>query len=32
MVSTPPPLRIVAAGAGSGRWLVWTSGLPALRC
>jgi len=25
-VSAPPPPRIVASGAGSGRWLVWTSG------
>jgi len=24
-VSAPPPLRIVASGAGSGRWLMWTS-------
>ena len=25
-VSAPPPLRIVASGASSGRWLVFTSG------
>ena len=26
MVTTPAPLRVVASGAGSGRWLVYTSG------
>jgi hypothetical protein len=26
MVTTPPPLRVVSSGAGSGRWLVYTSG------
>jgi peptidoglycan/xylan/chitin deacetylase (PgdA/CDA1 family) len=26
MVTTPPPLRVVASGASSGRWLVYTSG------
>ncbi len=25
-VTTPPPLRVVASGASSGRWLVYTSG------
>jgi peptidoglycan/xylan/chitin deacetylase (PgdA/CDA1 family) len=25
-VNAPPPLQIVASGASSGRWLVWTSG------
>src|SRR6478736_9679931 len=25
-VSTPPPLRVVASGTSSGRWLVYTSG------
>jgi peptidoglycan/xylan/chitin deacetylase (PgdA/CDA1 family) len=26
MVTIPPPLRVVASGASSGRWLVYTSG------
>ena len=26
MVTTPAPLRVVASGASSGRWLVYTSG------
>jgi peptidoglycan/xylan/chitin deacetylase (PgdA/CDA1 family) len=26
MVTTPPPLRVVASGASSGRWLMYTSG------
>src|SRR5262245_42161374 len=25
-VTTPPPLRVVASGASSGRWLIYTSG------
>jgi peptidoglycan/xylan/chitin deacetylase (PgdA/CDA1 family) len=36
-VTTPPPLRVVASGASSGRWLIYTSGplrpgLPQVLC